>query len=241
MSKDVAALIRAFALTLDLQHFLRGEPITARSVSSLERAWRWCRRNRLVASLVASTAAALILGTVIATVLAVVANRRAESIAKMNNELIEARDMADRTAAESNMNAADADEQSQLTLKMLESVIYRIQGELAEIPAAQGVRGAILQQASTGLTSLSERLRERPRVDRVTAEITLSLAEVFCQIGDSDGAKGPSAAVPLFDRAVAMFEKLVATSPDQSAATRSRQSLFARSRQPLASRRRSVG
>jgi WD40 repeat protein/tRNA A-37 threonylcarbamoyl transferase component Bud32 len=46
----------------DLEHFLEGEPIQARDVSSWERGWRWCRRKPLAVGLaVASVVAVLAL------------------------------------------------------------------------------------------------------------------------------------------------------------------------------------
>src|SRR5262249_6662067 len=48
----------ATELAEDLQRYTAGEPIRARRVGGVERAWRWCRRNPIVASL---TAAVLLL------------------------------------------------------------------------------------------------------------------------------------------------------------------------------------
>jgi len=54
----------ARALSQDLELFLEDRPIGARPVSTLERAWRWCGRNRGMARLAASTAAALVLAMI---------------------------------------------------------------------------------------------------------------------------------------------------------------------------------
>lgn len=48
----------------DLRRYLRAEPISARPISKLQRTWRWCRRNPVVAALIGSTATFLILALV---------------------------------------------------------------------------------------------------------------------------------------------------------------------------------
>jgi serine/threonine protein kinase len=55
----------ALCLAEDLRHFLTGEPILARPVSSVEKIWRWSKRKPLVASLMATLALTLI-GSVLA-------------------------------------------------------------------------------------------------------------------------------------------------------------------------------
>lgn len=47
-------------LQADLQAFLEGRPIQARRISSMERLWRWCRRNPAIAGSIVSVATLLI-------------------------------------------------------------------------------------------------------------------------------------------------------------------------------------
>jgi WD40 repeat protein/serine/threonine protein kinase len=53
---------RAKDLADDLRRFLAGESIRARPVANVERLWRWCRRNPLIAGLTGTVAASLLLG-----------------------------------------------------------------------------------------------------------------------------------------------------------------------------------
>jgi serine/threonine protein kinase len=53
---------RAAELAAEFRRFLAGEPIQARPVQKMERAWRWCRRNPAVAALSAGLVLVLFLG-----------------------------------------------------------------------------------------------------------------------------------------------------------------------------------
>jgi serine/threonine protein kinase len=82
----------------DLRRFRAGEPIAARPVSRLERGWRWCSRNRGVATLAAALLLALVTGTVVSAVLAVKAHSAA--VTAEVNEGIATQKAADAFASE---------------------------------------------------------------------------------------------------------------------------------------------
>jgi WD40 repeat protein/tRNA A-37 threonylcarbamoyl transferase component Bud32 len=65
-------------LAEDLRRFRAGEPVTARPMGKLERARRWSRRNKALASLMTAVALVLLAGTALSSYFAVRAIQRAE-------------------------------------------------------------------------------------------------------------------------------------------------------------------
>jgi len=101
----------------DLKRFIAGEPIQARPVSSLERAWRWCRRRPAVAGLLAGLILSLSAGLIGVTFFYWEATRSAERTcrslyrARMNlaaeylarGDIVGVRQMLDRVASDDRM------------------------------------------------------------------------------------------------------------------------------------------
>jgi WD40 repeat protein len=88
----------AAALAEDLRRFVADRPILARRSSRWERAWRWCRRNPAVASLLAIVIIVFLTGSLFSTYFAFQAEERAQE--------------ADQNAKEANHNADDAKTQT---------------------------------------------------------------------------------------------------------------------------------
>ena len=62
----------------ELQRFLEGRPIAARPASKVERTWRWCRRNPVVAATSAFAVAGLLMSVALGIVFAIHQSRAAE-------------------------------------------------------------------------------------------------------------------------------------------------------------------
>jgi eukaryotic-like serine/threonine-protein kinase len=73
--------VSAAALADDLQRFLDGDSIRARSVSTFEKAWRWCRRRPTIAGLTAAVTVA-VLGGLAGTTMGWLAALRATDLAE---------------------------------------------------------------------------------------------------------------------------------------------------------------
>ncbi len=91
-------------LAADLKRFLDGEPVRARRITSVERTWKWARRNPALAIAMVAVVLAMATGTTISTILAFNADAQARAALKANEladdrelEAIEARDR-ERTA-----------------------------------------------------------------------------------------------------------------------------------------------
>jgi WD40 repeat protein len=92
----------ADALADDLGRFLRGEVIAARPVGPLVRAWRWARRNRAVAALLALVVVSIVAGTVVSVGFAVQARREADAAGRE-------REWSDRLRYDAEVNLAFRD------------------------------------------------------------------------------------------------------------------------------------
>jgi hypothetical protein len=84
----------AEALADELRRFLRGEPIQARRTSAPERAWRWCRRNQVVAALGSSVTLLLVVVAALSTYLAIRATDAARAARHAAAQIRQQRDAA---------------------------------------------------------------------------------------------------------------------------------------------------
>jgi WD40 repeat protein len=126
--------VSAEALGEDLCHYLAGEPIGARPVGRAERAWRWCKRNRAVAALLASVLLITVLGSVGVTVALIYALRAKRDLAHQ----LDLTSAAEGEARDSQRATAEQLVKTKAALLNADTAIYRNDISMAQRSLAAG-------------------------------------------------------------------------------------------------------
>jgi serine/threonine-protein kinase len=163
-------------LAEDLRRFLSGEPIRARPISGLERWWRWCKRNPKLAG-----AAAAIL--VLLLVVSVGSTWAALTIRQQRNAALKAREEAVR-------NEAIANDQADLALETLNTLITRVQRRLYREPGVQSLKRDLLETALDGLKRVANQASTEGKKQGKMSDAYLQMGALAMEFGQSEQAYG---------------------------------------------------
>lgn len=134
----------AQALAEDLQRYCDGQPILARPISKIEKAWRWCKRNPVIASLLGTIVVTLVAGSIISTLFAIRATDAEKLAEKKASSELKHRILADQRATQEQL-AKEKAEQSEK--KALEAKAKEVEArELAEEERERSAKQLYLYQ-----------------------------------------------------------------------------------------------
>jgi serine/threonine-protein kinase len=202
----------AAAMADDLRWFLRGESILARPVGPIERGWRWCRRNPVVAGLTAALTAILVLATAASLVGYWGMSRlaRGEHAARLTAvremqaaEYAREQEAAQRQRAEANFQRARAAVDGYLT-KVSEN-------QLLKIPGLQPLRGDLLESALRFYEDFLEERGDDPMLRAELAATQSRIGRIQAELGATDAARRT------LKFAIATYEAEIAKNPQDRA------------------------
>ncbi|MFV2065538.1 MAG: protein kinase [Pirellulales bacterium] len=152
----------AAALADDIERFLEDRPITARPVASLEKAWRWSRRNRWVACLLVALLVSLTGGLLGITV----QWRRAS------------------------LNLEVAQNRLRIGRDVIRELLVQVgKEELRDVPEMEPVREALLKKALGYYELLLEEAAEDPQLMRDLAVAQIQVGNIYAWLGRYDEAE----------------------------------------------------
>ncbi|MBM3998018.1 MAG: tetratricopeptide repeat protein [Planctomycetes bacterium] len=155
------------ALREDLQRFLDGRSVSARPVGRLVRAWRWARRNPVVASLAAAVVAAILLGF----------SGTLWQLNRANRHLASAQD-AQRSFERNYRRASE----------LVELLTTISSSDLARVREANPVRKRLLAEAESYYRLFLTEEHAGPQTWRDLALTLLRLGDVEREMGSEDAA-----------------------------------------------------
>ncbi len=205
-------------LAEDLEHFLACRPIAARPVGSLERFWRWCRRQPVIAGLSAA-AVLVVLGSLPLIIWNWQRALQQEHLAETRlSEAQQERDRADEASglAQTRLSEAQqerdrADEAFGLAHSAVEDV-FRLLAEdrWEEMPGSEAFKKQLLEHGLRHYRTFVERRRDDPKLQRQVAEAMFRIGLIASKLGPKREA------VESFQRAISLLRSLTKEFPDDA-------------------------
>jgi eukaryotic-like serine/threonine-protein kinase len=171
------------ALADDLGRFLAGIPIHARPVSKMERAWSWCVRNPVVASL-SGTAIALLLA------IAIGSSWMASVLSDKNKSLEATTKIANDNADEMKRQKAEAERRSERLKQMIQTTMTEV--NRINVTDNPGVRDYIKRTHDGMIPLLEEIVKELPLTDQAEPTLASGITEIaraYREQGNSTAAE----------------------------------------------------
>jgi eukaryotic-like serine/threonine-protein kinase len=214
------------AMAEDLARFLDGRPIFARRVSTTERAYRWCRRNPVVAGLLGMLAALVVAGFVGSIAAAVHFKQTAasESAARHDADLariqagialrqaVEARSEADRRRQEAETSSAKASAKQQeaeasfgLARKAVDDSFTKVsESTLLAVPGMRPLRRELLESALAFYEEFLRRQSDDTRILTDLAATQFRVGQILSDLSEQEKARvALRRSVELYDKALA--------------------------------------
>jgi serine/threonine protein kinase len=203
----------AAELADDLRRFLAGEPILARPISAPERLWRWCRRNKKIASLSAAVLTLLVLGFVGSTVAAFTIAQERNAKEEQRKEAESAKTAAQIAEQRAKENAHLAEQQAVNAVDVFYRVVTKADSKLRSLPGEgmQQLRLDVLADTREGLDQVLEGVHDSPLFNRTMAALQQHIGDVYKELGRSEDAQG------FYEKCRAIIESMAVDNPDSDA------------------------
>jgi serine/threonine protein kinase len=205
----------AAELGQDLERYLHGEPIQARPVGTLERSWRWCKRQPVVAglafALVLTLAASLPSLTILWRQAERHATRAEDALVKAEQRRVDleaAQTRIEEKRSEAEKARADANASFHLAHSAVVDFSKRILTDLRQSPGSQPLQKAILELTLGYFQKFVEQRGHDPALRYELAETYGSIASITQAIGTRQQA------VDAWNQALTLYRELHATAPN---------------------------
>lgn len=209
-------------LAEDLRRYLDGEPIQARPVSVLERAWKWARRRPAAAALLVVSALGMIAlaagGFVLAEVKARQANIQSALRAEADRKAKEAQDARDdaenkrELAVQAEKRADNEKNRAEANFRRAIAAVDEMLGQvgrqrLAHEPRMEKVRRELLKRATDFYEQFLDERADDPNVRWQTANSHRNLGDIYRMLGRPDEAEKH------YRRSIGLLDDLLKNSP----------------------------